>query len=74
MLLDFEEIKNKVNNTKWYGTEAWYDILDAIADCEDKSRPKGNWIDMFGMYRCSNCNHMEAKMRNFCEDCGADMR
>lgn len=45
MLFDFEEIKNKVNTTKWYGTEAWYDILNAIADCEDKSRPQGKWID-----------------------------
>ena len=37
-------------------------------------RKTGHWIDMFGMYRCSNCNHMEARVRNFCEDCGADMR
>lgn len=37
-------------------------------------RPKEKWIDMFGMYRCPRCNHMEAKERNFCEDCGADMR
>lgn len=89
MLFDFEEIKNKVNVTKWYGTEAWYDILNAIADCEDKSRPQGKWLlsDLQSqadndngnyLYVCTNCNHTDIHAKTqkvpYCWWCGAKMK
>ena len=37
MLLEFEEIKHRLNKSKWYGSEAWWDILNIISECEDKS-------------------------------------
>lgn len=77
MLFDFEEIKNKVNATKWYGTDAWYDILNAIADCEDKSRPQGEWINdtRYSGWTCTNCNYHDGnRVDNYCPNCGAKMK
>lgn len=79
MLFDFEEIKNKVNATKWYGTEAWYDILNAIADCENKSRPKGKWRKPRNenSYERPFCDTYFCNIgldMNYCPCCGADMR
>lgn len=36
-LIDAEELKHKINTSKYYGTEAWCDILDMIADCETQT-------------------------------------
>lgn len=47
--MNFEEIKHRLNKSKWYGSEAWQDILNIISDCEDKSlprRPKGEWTEV----------------------------
>lgn len=87
MLIDFEEIKHKLNSSKWYGTQAWYEILNIIGDCDDKSRPKGKWIKesdykVMGdgyMWNCSECgNRVYVDSRddfpNYCDKCGADMR
>lgn len=83
MLIDFEEVKHKLNNSKWYGTQAWYEILDIIGDCDDKSRPKGEWVDIrcedfTYQGTCSVCGRrndiphpLSAK---YCPNCGADMR
>jgi len=85
MLIDFEDIKHKLNNSKWYGTQAWCEILDIIGNCDDKSRPKGEWIlecDSEGegdnLYRCSKCGCrygcQEYDKPNYCLVCGAEMR
>ena len=58
MLIDFEEVKHKLNSSKWYGTQAWYEILDIIGDCDDKGRLISK------VYPCDFCKH-----REFCFDC-----
>ena len=38
-------------------------------------RPKGKWIDCNWSIRCSECDYsMPWAVRNFCPNCGADMR
>lgn len=76
MLLDFEEIKHRLNKSKWYGSGAWSDFLNIISDCEDKNLPKGGWIDMGGIirYGCPFCHYAQERKSNFCPNCGADMR
>lgn len=85
MLIDFEDIKHKLNNSKWYGTQAWYEILDIIGDCDDKSRPTGEWIGIeydgyadgfpvWELWECSECGIETKEETPFCAYCGADMR
>ena len=76
MLIDFEEVKHKLNNSRWYGTQVWYEILDIIGDCDDKSRPKGHYIKgENGEWYCSNCKRIDDKysVAKFCWNCGAKM-
>lgn len=82
MLIRFEDIKHKLNNSKWYGTQAWYEILDIIGDCDDESRPKGKWIkrSSVGNWECSLCGSniivSEPKLANYnyCPNCGERMK
>ena len=88
MLIDFEDIKHKLNNSKWYGTQAWYEILDIIGDCDDKGRQEGGWDhytdDKFDYVECSECHYGDEgellygypqKMGwKYCPRCGAYMR
>ena len=88
MLIDFEDIKHKLNSSKWYGTQAWYEILDIIGDCDNKSRLKGKWLmendGYTDLFKCSECGEEWAMWfddrkpqeqgYNFCPNCGADMR
>lgn len=56
--------------------------LDGFKDGFNKGksecRPKGEWLETFYDYECSNCHIIRAKGRtglyNFCPGCGADMR
>lgn len=42
---------------------------------EPDGRPKGEWIKCGWSIRCSICNYdMPYTVRNFCPNCGADMR
>lgn len=34
MLIDTEEFKHKLNNSKYYGTEVWDDICNMLAECK----------------------------------------
>lgn len=36
MQIELEELKHKINNSKYYGTDVWRDILDMANDCESK--------------------------------------
>lgn len=51
------------------------DILDKY---KAEVRPKGEWLETFYDYECSNCHIIRAKGRtglyNFCPSCGADMK
>lgn len=33
MLIDTEEFKHKLNNSKYYGTEVWDDICNMLSEC-----------------------------------------
>lgn len=33
MLIDTEEFKHKLNNSKYYGTEVWDDICNILSEC-----------------------------------------
>lgn len=60
-------------------------ILSAIgnAPAVEPERPKGKWIEtsdfdeFYGkVYKCANCNKetLGCSCRNYCPNCGADMR
>lgn len=34
MLIDTEDFKHKLNNSKYYGTDVWSDICDMLAECK----------------------------------------
>lgn len=34
MLIDTEEFKHKLNNSKYYGTEVWDDICNMLSECK----------------------------------------
>ena len=81
MLIELEELKHKINNSKYYGTDAWRDILDMAVDCDSKVRPRGEWIvdEEQGTSTCSNCGIVwqftdGTNGSNYCPNCGADMR
>ena len=65
MLIDFEEIKHRLNNSKWYGTQAWYEILDIVSDCDDKSRLISK------AYPCDFCKHSDEEFFD-CFGCPAE--
>lgn len=51
--------------------EQGYEAGLAQGKCD---RPKGEWAEFEGGYRCSNCDDIEVYTPNFCPNCGADMR
>lgn len=57
------------------------DIQKAPTIAPDSLRPHGEWEEIEGDYRCTNCHHAptvgidnEFRLTNFCPNCGADMR
>ena len=46
-LIDAEELKHRVNNSKYYGTERQRDFCDMIAESETK--------DAVEVVRCKDC-------------------
>ena len=63
-----------------------YDIISALRDISAKINEapsadvqpvkRGRWIEIdYGMfYECSECGNVREFERNFCSNCGADMR
>ena len=49
-------------------------------DALKEQRPHGEWImhknfdGYLRFYECSNCNHTQGYLTDFCDTCGADMR
>ena len=44
-----------------------------------EERPQGEWVFRSGVtcggyYKCSNCGEVERAEKNYCPNCGADMR
>ena len=89
-LIDAEELKHILNNSKYYGTKTGNAFADMITECKTiEARKKGKWIlsdeqrqeDVDnGNYRfiCSECGksdlHSKAVLVSFCWNCGTDMR
>lgn len=53
------------------------EVIDDVPTIEPE-RKKGHWL-LFGdsymeFCKCSNCGHSEDTKKNFCPECGADMR
>ena len=55
--------------------KALCNFIEAIPSAD---RPQGEWIDKGkNLWKCSNCGHYingDVEVRNFCPNCGADMR
>ena len=79
--IDRNKAVNALNEAQIEGTDTYKglglakQIIDNLP-CED--RPKGEWLETFYDYECSNCHIIRAKGRtgkyDFCPGCGADMR
>ena len=81
-LIEAEELKHILNNSKYYGTKSGNAFADMITECKTIEEPKkGKWVrDEFGS-KCSCCGlyaywgkFEEPWESNFCPNCGADMR
>lgn len=53
--------------------------IGSICDENCGYRPHGEWIFRSGVtcggyYKCSNCGEVERAEKNYCPNCGADMR
>lgn len=87
-LIEAEELKHILNNSKYYGTKAGNAFADMITECKTiEERKTGEWINDRGLYMCSSCgklwthwwarvvplNQMYKELR-YCPYCGADMR
>ena len=54
-LIDTEEFKHKLNNSKYYGTEAWDDICNMLYECKSKTlKTEDNAVPVV---RCKNCEY-----------------
>lgn len=83
-LIDAEELKHILNNSKYYGTKAGNAFADMITECKPvEARKKGKWIDRSAYCVCNLCGHTEQQFNGvepiprhtpFCATCGADMR
>lgn len=81
-LIDAEELKHILNNSKYYGTKIGNAFADMITECKTiEARKKGKWIGKpiagYCTVQCSVCKNMFRENNgrwNFCPDCGADMR
>lgn len=81
-LIDAEELKHILNNSKYYGTKTGNAFADMITECRTiEARKKGKWIGKpiagYGKVRCLVCNNVFRENNgrwNFCPECGADMR
>jgi len=82
-LIDAEELKHILNNSKYYGTKTGNAFADMITECKTiEARKKGKWIDREGYCVCNQCGHTEQQFDGvrpiplhtpFCAICGADM-
>lgn len=84
--LDYLQMLNKDENTKaeskWYGVN-WARNTIADLPSPEPERKAGHWIQHPGgkfvgfpymHYECDQCRDFEPEERNFCPNCGADMR
>jgi hypothetical protein len=39
-----------------------------------EKRSQAEWLDAEEYYVCSNCNHDDEYMTNYCSECGAEMK
>ncbi len=75
-----EDIKHLFNDNGIVAkliTESFCKDIDEQPTIEPE-RKKGHWL-LFGdsymeFCKCSNCGHSEDSRKNFCPECGADMR
>ena len=84
-LIEAEELKHILNNSKYYGTKAGNAFADMIVECETiEVRKKGKWIPIVEVdqdgnqyYNCSVCQcgetHCPEVTVSFCWNCGAKM-
>lgn len=58
--------------------DATIDIIDEQPTVEARPVVHGEWLEVKGclswFYKCSECGMLHEYKRNFCHDCGADMR
>lgn len=54
MLIDTEEFKHKLNNSKYYGTEVWNDICDMLAECKSHIPNYEEEDDIYCRYYTTN--------------------
>lgn len=80
-LIEAEELKHILNNSKYYGTKAGNAFADMITECETiKERKKGKWEMKWQPFfhievpMCSVCETFAAYKTDVCPHCGADMR
>lgn len=85
-LIDAEELKHILNNSKYYGTKAGNAFADMITECKAiEGREKGKWLpyleEHHDMFKCSNCGQITrvsfkcfSPPYYYCPYCGADMR
>lgn len=74
-LIEAEELKHILNNSKYYGTKAGNAFADMITECETiKERKKGKWIKRGKIFQCPECEKFSITQDNYCPNCGADMR
>ena len=77
-LIDAEELKHILNNSKYYGTKTGNAFADMITECKTiEARKKGKWLPSYTKgipYRCSECTGRFNYEWKFCPNCGADMR
>jgi len=74
-IIDAEELKHILNNSKYYGTKAGNAFADMITECETiKEHRKGKWLWGDGV-RCSNCCYklQTTGLPSCCPNCFAEM-
>lgn len=82
-LIEAEELKHLLNNSKYYGTKAGNAFADMITECNTiEVRKKGKWIesnDTIIRGTCSCCGWLAITAETdvagmpFCPNCGAAM-
>lgn len=78
-LINAEELKHILNNSKYYGTKTGNAFADMITECKTiEVRKKGRWLDTreyCGEFTCSNCHGFNRNNSDkWCRHCGADMK
>lgn len=73
-LIDAEELKHILNNSKYYGTKTGNAFADMITECHTiEARKKGKWIKREGRRYCSECKKFFPFPMQYCPHCGAEM-